>query len=107
MNGSRRSAAVRIAACTAVMAVLLPLAAATAGSLQEVWSGLVGRKGILEGKSCGYVFTPSRPTQSGNAVVKSAESDHVVLVVERDQSKHELFIPLQHITLRREGGSSS
>lgn len=99
------STARRIAACAVAVAVLLPVVgAAEGGSLGEIWSGLAGKKGILEERDCGYVFTLSRPTQSGNAVVQSVAGDHVVLRVERDQESFELVVPLARIVLRRPQG---
>lgn len=85
-----------------LLAALLPAAmAAESGGLAAVWQDLVGQRGVLEEKDCGYVFTLSTPTQSGNAVIKSVADDHVVIVERRDQTTMEYVVPLQQISLRR------
>jgi hypothetical protein len=97
----QRTRATAIVTLLALLVLVGGSAAPIAGqTLQEIWAALVGKQGILEEKTCGYVLTLSRPTQSGNAIVKAVHSDHVVLVVDRDQSKVEYVIPLSQITLR-------
>lgn len=84
-----------------LIAMLLLSAGAASAQLADVWGPLVGKTGVLEQTDCGYRFTPSTPTQVGNATVVSVAPDHVTIVERRDQETWEYTIPLQRITLRR------
>ena len=84
-----------------LIAALLLTASAVFAQLTAVWEPLVNKTGVLEQNDCGYQFTPSTPTQVGNATVVSVAADHVVIVERRDQEVWEYTIPLARITIRR------
>ena len=95
------SPAIPRVAAWCLIAMLLLSAGALTAQLAEVWRPLVGKTGVLEQNDCGYQFTPSGPTQVGNAMVSSVADDHVVIVERRDQEAWEYIIPLARITIRR------
>ena len=94
--------------CLASLGALLPTASAAQGAptnLKDLWLTLEGKTGVLEQTNCGnYVFTPSRPTQVGNATIQEVQDDHIVIFERRNGEEWEFSIPFERLTLRRSRG---